>query len=119
MANPKPHTGPGSNLFVCDAPQLEKYVRELADKAKTVAERNGKLRARLKDILKKEGYHRVAMANIRQIDAMSETELADFMRTFKPMFEAMYAEFWKPFIDNDLLAGAGENVTKLPVKDDE
>ena len=119
MTTAKAHTGPGSNQFVCDPQLLEKYLRELADKKKAVGERNGKLRARLKDILKKEGYHARAMSMIRDIDAMSETELADFMRTFKPMFEAMYEFFWKAYIDNDLLAGAGDNVTALPVKDAE
>ena len=95
--------------------KLQKHLDHLTDKKKAIGEATGDLRAALKRILETEGYHKNAMKMIREIDAMSETAMRDFMRTFKPMFEAMYSEFWEAYLKEDLLAGMdSENVTKLP-----
>ena len=84
-----------SNLFVeVDGSELQQILDDLGDKKREVDEANGALRAALKEILEDAGWNKKALQAIRQIDAMSETQRADFLRTFKPMFEALYAHGW-------------------------
>ena len=84
-----------SNLFISvEASEVQAILDDLADKRREVDEANGALRARLAEILEDAGWNKKALQVIRQIDAMSETQRADFLRTFKPMFEALYAHGW-------------------------
>ena len=94
-----------NETFAVDAEKLDAEIAELADLKRSVSEKNGTLRNRIKQILEVRGYHPKAMKMVRDIDAMSETERADFLRTFEPMFEAMAAHKWRAEAE-DLLAGA-------------
>ena len=85
---------PTTNEFTVDSEQLQSYLDSLSDDSKAIGEATGTLRANLKAILETEGYHKAAMAMVRKIDAMSETQQADFLRTFKPMFDAMFDAYW-------------------------
>jgi hypothetical protein len=80
--------------FEVNSEDLDKILSELGSMKKTVSEANGKLRSRLKQILDEKGYHPKALAMVRQIDDMSETYRADFLRTFRPMFDAMMEGKW-------------------------
>ena len=80
--------GDNSEIDV-DIGELEDFLSDLEDKQKAITEATGKLRATLKGILKDTGWHKGAFATIRKLAALSETERADFLRTFKPLFETM------------------------------
>ncbi|NRB19897.1 MAG: hypothetical protein HRU33_20700 [Rhodobacteraceae bacterium] len=80
--------------FQVDASALQVQLDELADSGGTVSEANGDLRSRIKQIVDEEGYHKRALGVIREIDKMSETKRADFLRTFAPMLAAMRAGKW-------------------------
>ena len=81
--------------FSVDADLLKQQLETLANMKKGVSEANGDLRAKIKEILETAGYNKKALAIIRQIDAMSETQRADFLRTFEPMFDAMLQFAWQ------------------------
>ena len=78
-----------------DADALIAELEDLAQKKKAVGESNGELRKRISQILEQKGYHKSALAMIRQIDAMSRTSRNDFLRTFEPMFDAMLSAKWR------------------------
>jgi len=96
-----------SNDFTVDADALEGFLSELTDLKKSVSESAGDLRSRIKSILDQQGYHKKALAVIRDIEAMSETQRADFLRTFNPMLEAMRSLKWDAE-GNDMLEGLDE-----------
>ena len=73
---------------------ISPVVSDLAQSAKAVAEATGSLRSKIKAILDDKGWNKKALGMIRTIDAMSDTARADFLRSFQPMFEAMYAGKW-------------------------
>ena len=91
---------------------LKKDLDLLADLKKTVGEHNGDLRSNLKHILETRGYHKKAMAIIRDIDAMSETERADVLRTLLPMMGAMNDGKWSGEGTDMLDAIDGETQTE-------
>ena len=106
--------------------ELQAILDELADKKRSIAELAGEQRARIKAILSEHDWHKTALSDIRKIDAMSETARADFLRTFVPLFEAMYQGVWKGEM-RDMLADLDEeakekmadavpagNVVKMP-----
>jgi len=93
-----------TNDFQVNVKVLQKHIDDLAGKQKSISEATGTLRSALKAILENEGYHSKAMAIIRQIDNMSDTQLADFCATFKPMFEAMWDHKWAAKCE-DMLSG--------------
>lgn len=68
---------------------LRQDIDRLANLAKEVGEANGSLRSAIKDVIENRGYHKAALADVRKIDAMSDSKLADYLRTFIPMMEAM------------------------------
>ncbi|WIY24241.1 hypothetical protein [Parasedimentitalea psychrophila] len=80
--------------FQVGASALQVQLDELADLGGTVSEANGDLRSLIKQIVDEEGYHKRALGVIREIDKMSETKRADFLRTFGPMLDAMRAGKW-------------------------
>ena len=86
----------------------------LSDLKKTVGEHNGELRSNLKHILETRGYHKKAMAIIRDIDAMSETERADVLRTLLPMMDAMNDGKWSGEGTDMLDAIDGETQSVIP-----
>lgn len=83
-----------SNEFAVDGDTLEGFLDELSNLKKSVSESAGDLRSRIKAILDDQGYHKKALATIRDIQAMSETQRADFLRTFNPMLKAMRDLQW-------------------------
>ena len=93
---------------VIDAAELQTILDDLSDKKRSVSEANGKLRESIKQLIKDSSWHPQALATIRSIDAKSETERADFLRTFKPMFDAMFAAYWEDEL-SDLLKGIQED----------
>lgn len=86
--------GNNFNLDV-DAGELDGILDELAGMQLSVTEANGSLRARIKEVLESRGWHKTALSMVRQIEDMSETKRADFLRTFEPMFEAMLETKWR------------------------
>ena len=84
-----------SNEFTVEPDALHGEIEELASMAKSVGEANGALRNRIKQIIEEKGYHPMALADSRKIDRMSETKRADYLRTFRPMFAAMYESKWR------------------------
>ena len=98
-----PAAGDNDKLLI-EFPELVAFLDELKQKKKAVDEATGSLRARIKAILEDQGFHPQALAMIRQIEAMSESKRADFLRTFDPMFEAMYEGKWAQE-NRDLLDG--------------
>ncbi len=97
-----PQAGDNSVIGV-DFSELNKILEELVDKKLSASELSGVLRSRIKEILTDTGWHKGALAQIRSIDAMSETGRVDFLRTFEPMFEVMMQNAWRSEMD-DLLA---------------
>lgn len=86
--------GLGHNLPEIEYDDLRELLDALSDKKRSVDESNGKLRAALKGIIDDRGFHAGGFATIRKIDAMSETERADFLRTFNALYTAMKAGKW-------------------------
>ena len=83
--------------------ELQTILDDLAGKARSVSEANGELRAAIKRVIDDKGFHAKALADIRTIDAMSETRRADYLRTYVPLFMAIYKAKWEPEA-NDLLS---------------
>lgn len=83
-----------TNAFDVGYVDLKEDLRVLTDLMKDVGESTGTLRSNLKHILETRGYHKKAMAIIRDIDAMSETGRADVLRTLLPMMSAMNEGKW-------------------------
>jgi hypothetical protein len=73
---------------------LEKALEGLADKKRTVSEATGTLRNAIKGVIEEHGWHKGAFADIRKIAGMSETQRADYLRSFEPLFEAMKEFKW-------------------------
>ena len=91
-----------NNGFKADAKSLQNHLDALTLKQKDITSATGALRAALKEILEKEGYHKTATAHIRKVDAMSDTARADYLRTYKPMFEGRWQNEMADMIpDND------------------
>ena len=78
-----------------DHEELDRFIKELEGKQKTITEATGSLRNRIKEIIGQTGWHKGALAAIRKIAAMSPTARADYLRTFQPMFDAMLAHAWE------------------------
>lgn len=92
-----------------DYDQLQKDLDVLAQKQKSISEATGDLRAAIKNVLDTRGYHKGALSVIRQIDAMSDAKLADFLRTFEPLFDVMLSKKWRDKAQNDMFdEGDGE-----------
>lgn len=83
-----------SNDFTVDVDELADQLAECSELKDGVSEANGDLRSRIKAIIESSEYHKNAFAMVRQIFEMSETKRADFLRTFKPMFDGMYQQVW-------------------------
>lgn len=78
-----------SNEFTVDPAELQSEINELKELAKASSEKSGDLGARKTAISERKGYDKAALGTILKVDSMSETNRADFLRTFSPMFEAM------------------------------
>jgi len=90
-----------------DPDALMEILKELDDKKQSVTEANGRLRSRIKAVIEETGWHNGALATIRQIEAMSETSRADFLRTFIPMLGVMREHKWADEME-DLFGGEAE-----------
>lgn len=101
----EPQTGHNSNVEI-DFDELVQFLEDLDDKKRGVDEANGKLRSAIKQILDDQEWHKQGLAVIRSIHAKSETERADFLRTFKPLFAAMCEGVWDSEM-KDMLDGMG------------
>lgn len=84
----------GNSKFVVNIKDLAADLSALDKTAKANSEANGSHRNQLKQILEQRGYHPKALAVIRSIDSMSETKRADVLRTFVPMFNALFEGKW-------------------------
>lgn len=81
---------------------------EIDGKKKAVDEANGSLRSLIKAKLEAKKWNKTGLAMIRQLKAMSPTQRADVIRTFKPMFELMMDRSWRSELD-DLASGGDED----------
>lgn len=97
----------GDNTKV-DPGYLSGVLNELANLKKTVGEAAGSLRQRLNQILENTTWNKRALAHIREIQDMSDTKRADYLRSFEPMFDAMMEHEWRDTMD-DLFSGEEEN----------
>ena len=79
-----------SEAFEVDLDKLLRELGEIEGKKGEVSSATGELRSTLKGILENSGYHKTAFAMIRQIHDMPATKKADCLRTFEPMFEALF-----------------------------
>jgi hypothetical protein len=71
---------------------IDKFLGQLGDidgAKDEVTSAAGNLRATIKAVLEEGGYHKAALAMIRNINDMPTTKKADCLRTVTPMFEAM------------------------------
>jgi len=98
--------GDNSGLEV-DYGDLQTILDELAGKKKSVDEAVGSIRNRIGEIVKAETFHKGAFADIRKIDAMSDTGRADYLRTFEALFDVMMERKWRQKV-RDLLDAAAE-----------
>ena len=78
-----------SEAFEVDLDKLLRELGEIDSKKDEVSSATGDLRSTIKGILDNSGYHKKALAIIRQINDMPATKKADCLRTFKPMFELL------------------------------
>lgn len=94
MADKPQEIGSNSDLDI-EFTEVEDFLSDMNDKQKAVSEATGSLRSHLKSILGNTGWHKRAAGMIREIDGMSETSRADFLRTFEPMMEVMVVKKWR------------------------
>jgi hypothetical protein len=105
-------TYPQNSLdFSVDLDRLLKELTEIDGKKDEVSSATGDLRSTIKTILDDSGYHKSALAMIRQINDMPDTKKADCLRTFKPMFDALYP-VWERAIQ-DMLDKADEEASDM------
>ena len=80
---------PLSNEFTVDPVELQADLNKLKELKKASSEKSGDLGAHKTALVDRQGYHKAALDMCLKIDTMSETNQADFLRTFRPMFAAM------------------------------
>lgn len=86
----------GDNSAVeVDYDELRAFLDELTGKRKAISEATGSLRQRIAEIIEQTGWHKKALADIRSIEAMSETARADYLRSFEPLFDEMVSKKWR------------------------
>ena len=79
-----------SEEFEVDLDKLLRELGEIEGKKGEVSSATGDLRSTIRGILENSGYHKTALAMIRQINDMPSTKKADCLRSFKPMFERLF-----------------------------
>ncbi|MEL6102931.1 MAG: hypothetical protein AAFR68_16670, partial [Pseudomonadota bacterium] len=67
--------------------ELTDALTEIANTKTEVNEANGTHRSNIKKILDDHGWNKKALAQIRAIEDMSQTQRMDFLRTFNAMYE--------------------------------
>lgn len=97
-----------SDDFSVDLDTLLADLKLLDSKKDEVSSATGDLRAELKRIQDDRGYHKTALAMIRQLNDMPDSKLADVLRTFVPMFELMQTQ-WNSRIQDMLDKMDSEN----------
>lgn len=110
-------TEPKTNEFTVDAGELQAEINELKQLQKSSSEKSGDLGARKTAIAERKGYHKAALNMILKIDAMSETNREDYLRTFVPMFEAMNTG-WQGE-SNDMLDALDADTAPEPTPEDD
>lgn len=87
MAHPK-----NSEDFAVSLEDLLADLNSAEDSQNTVSEATGAHRSNLKAIIENRGYHKGAFADFRKIHSMSDTALADYWRTFRPLLDVYEPE---------------------------
>lgn len=82
-------TYPQNSDFTVSDTQLISHLAERSSAKDEVSSANGELRSTDKRILEDGGYEKGAWQIVRELDALSDTKLADRLRTLLPMIEAM------------------------------
>lgn len=97
--------------FEVDLDKLLRELDEIEGKKDEVSSATGDLRSMIKSILDSSGYHKTALAMIRQINDMPATKKADCLRTFKPMFETLFP-VWEREVQ-DMLDKADKEASEM------
>lgn len=108
-----PNASPEDTLGI----SFEEFVEildEIEGKRKVVDEANGGLRSLIKAKLSSMKWNKNGLAMIRTLRAMSPSQRADVLRTFKPMFDLMLERKWADEMrdlvpDRDAEDGDGED----------
>lgn len=82
-------TYPHNSDFAVSDTQLMSHLAEIASAKDEVSSASGDLRSTIKRILEDAGYEKGALQIVRDLDALSDTKLADRLRTLLPMIDAM------------------------------
>lgn len=104
--------GIGHNISISHE-ELREILDGTKDTQRAVSEANGKHRQGIKTVIEERDWHAKAFGDIRKIDAMSETERADYLRTFKPLFAAMMDAEWEEQLQ-DLLSDVDDQSDDQP-----
>lgn len=83
--------------------ELKTILTDLEDTQQTITEATGRHRQKIKEILEDQKWNKSALATIRKINGQSETERADFLRTFDALYRVMMEAVWMGELD-DLLS---------------
>lgn len=73
---------------------LRSILADIDDRKTTVGEATGRYRSHLKQILEEQTWNKTALGDILKINRMSETARADYLRTFRALFEVMCVNLW-------------------------
>lgn len=82
-------TYPHNSEFSVSDTQLMAHLAEIESAKDEVSSASGDLRSTIKRILEDAGYEKGALQIVRDLDALSDTKLADRLRTLWPMLDAM------------------------------
>ncbi|GAA6162595.1 hypothetical protein NBRC116590_02990 [Pelagimonas sp. KU-00592-HH] len=80
--------------FTLDLQKLRSELDQLHNKATASSESSSALGQRRKQAYESLGCHKDALSVIERIDKMSPDKLADFLRSFEPMFSGLLPQ-WK------------------------
>lgn len=98
--------------FTVDAQKLRSDLDKVHNKKRASSESSSALGQLRKSTVEGLGCHKDAFASIEKIDAKSEEDRADYLRSFIPMFEAMLPDWQEEMAD--MLDGLEEQ--KAPTK---
>ena len=100
MANaPKTH-----NITEPSREEIEKALTSMLGKSKAVAEATGKVRANIKAIIERTGWHKKAIGDIKTLAAMSPEARVAYLESFEALLGVM-SPIWRDEV-KDLLSDA-------------
>ncbi len=82
-----------------DAQALRGELDRIHDKAQSSSESSSTLGQQRKKAAETLGCHKDALSIIERIDNMSDDKLADFLRSFRPMYAAMMSQWEEKLSD--------------------